>query len=143
MGAEIVVAEETRLVVRSIREDHQQLDVPVRDKPAVLNAFNQRGATAVSVREIIDRQRGTHHRPMQHASVLAPHRTFGSRKSSAQPQQTASTNGAAPCGAIHGSSAASRLTASVTANCPGRKPPFWAIKRPARPYKSHIQNVFS
>ena len=24
--------------------------------------------------------------------------------------------------------------------CPGREPPFWAFKRPARPYKSAIQN---
>ena len=29
----------------------------------------------------------------------------------------------------------------VTA-CPGRKPPFWAVKCPARPYKSAIQNGF-
>jgi hypothetical protein len=28
-------------------------------------------------------------------------------------------------------------------HCPGRKPPFWAVRRPARPYKSPIQNVFS
>ena len=24
--------------------------------------------------------------------------------------------------------------------CPGQKPPFWAVKRPARPYKSATQN---
>jgi hypothetical protein len=24
-----------------------------------------------------------------------------------------------------------------------RKPPFWAVKRPARPYKSPIQNLFT
>ena len=28
----------------------------------------------------------------------------------------------------------------VLALCPGRKPPFWAAKRPARAYKSAIQN---
>ena len=26
---------------------------------------------------------------------------------------------------------------------PGRKPPFWAVKRPAGPYKSAIQNRFT
>jgi hypothetical protein len=25
-------------------------------------------------------------------------------------------------------------------HCPGRKPPFLAVKRPVRPYKSTIQN---
>jgi hypothetical protein len=29
------------------------------------------------------------------------------------------------------------------AHCPGRKPPFLAAKRPARPYKSAIQNRFT
>jgi hypothetical protein len=29
-----------------------------------------------------------------------------------------------------------------TCHCPGRKPPFSAVKRPARPYKSAIQNGF-
>ena len=29
------------------------------------------------------------------------------------------------------------------AHCPGRKPPFWAGKRPARPYKSGVQNRFT
>jgi hypothetical protein len=28
-------------------------------------------------------------------------------------------------------------------DCPGRKSPKWAVKRPARPYKSPIQNRFS
>ena len=28
-------------------------------------------------------------------------------------------------------------------DCPGRKPAFLCVKRPARPYKSPIQNVFS
>jgi hypothetical protein len=28
-------------------------------------------------------------------------------------------------------------------NCPGQKPPFSAVKRPARPYKSPIQNGLS
>jgi hypothetical protein len=28
-------------------------------------------------------------------------------------------------------------------HCPGRKPPFSAVKRPARPYKSPIQNRFT
>jgi hypothetical protein len=28
-------------------------------------------------------------------------------------------------------------------HCPGRKPPFLAVKRPARPYKSAIQNRFT
>jgi hypothetical protein len=28
-------------------------------------------------------------------------------------------------------------------HCPGRKPPFWAVKRPARPYKSPTQNGFA
>jgi hypothetical protein len=28
-------------------------------------------------------------------------------------------------------------------DCPGRKPPFLVFKRPARPYKSHIQNIFT
>jgi hypothetical protein len=28
-------------------------------------------------------------------------------------------------------------------HCPGRKPPFWAIKHPARPYKGAIQNRFT
>jgi hypothetical protein len=27
--------------------------------------------------------------------------------------------------------------------CPGREPPFLAVKRPARPYKSAIQNLFT
>ena len=27
--------------------------------------------------------------------------------------------------------------------CPGRKPPFWTVKRPARPYKIAIQNRFT
>jgi hypothetical protein len=27
-------------------------------------------------------------------------------------------------------------------HCPGRRPPFSAVKRPARPYKSAIQNRF-
>jgi hypothetical protein len=26
----------------------------------------------------------------------------------------------------------------LTPYCPGRKPPFWDVKRPARPYKSDI-----
>jgi hypothetical protein len=28
-------------------------------------------------------------------------------------------------------------------NCPGRKPPFFAVKRPARPYKTAIENRFT
>ena len=28
-------------------------------------------------------------------------------------------------------------------HCPGRKPPYLAFKRPARPYKSPIQNLFT
>ena len=27
----------------------------------------------------------------------------------------------------------------ASAACPGRKPPFWAVKRPVHPYKSDIQ----
>jgi hypothetical protein len=30
----------------------------------------------------------------------------------------------------------------VRVDCPGRKPPFLAVKRPARPYKSAIQKRF-
>jgi hypothetical protein len=26
--------------------------------------------------------------------------------------------------------------------CPGRKPPFWAVKPPARPYKKAIDSEF-
>jgi hypothetical protein len=29
------------------------------------------------------------------------------------------------------------------ASCPGRKPPFLTVKRPARPYKSAIENRFT
>jgi hypothetical protein len=35
-----------------------------------------------------------------------------------------------------------KMTASST-YCPGRKPPIWAVTRPARPYKSDIQNRFT
>ena len=28
-------------------------------------------------------------------------------------------------------------------DCPGQKPPFLAVKRPARPYKTTIQNRFT
>ena len=31
----------------------------------------------------------------------------------------------------------------VGVDCPGRKPPFMAVKRPARPYKSPTQNRFA
>jgi hypothetical protein len=38
---------------------------------------------------------------------------------------------------------AAELEADVDVDpCPRRKPPFWAVKRPARPYKSAIQNGF-
>jgi hypothetical protein len=35
-----------------------------------------------------------------------------------------------------------RCAGRARRNCPRRKPPFWAVKRPARPYKSPIQNRF-
>ena len=28
----------------------------------------------------------------------------------------------------------------VGGDCPGQKPPFWAVKHPARPYRSAIEN---
>ena len=28
-------------------------------------------------------------------------------------------------------------------HCPGRTPPFWAVKRPARPHKSAMENRFA
>jgi hypothetical protein len=39
--------------------------------------------------------------------------------------------------------AEARLEALGVVHCPGRKPPFWAAKRPARPYKTAIQNQFT
>ena len=35
------------------------------------------------------------------------------------------------------------LVAGEEGDCPGRKPPFLVFNRPARPYKSSIQNGFS
>jgi hypothetical protein len=36
-----------------------------------------------------------------------------------------------------------RWSRTAAASLPGRKPPFWAVKRPARPYKIAIQNRFT
>jgi hypothetical protein len=33
-----------------------------------------------------------------------------------------------------------RAVPLIHSHCPGRKPPFWAVERPARPYKSPIHN---
>ena len=35
-----------------------------------------------------------------------------------------------------------RAEGVVRHHCPGHKPPFLAVKRPARPYKSAIENRF-
>jgi hypothetical protein len=35
------------------------------------------------------------------------------------------------------------FTARSSPPCPGQKPPFLPVKRPARPYKSPIQNRFT
>ena len=40
-------------------------------------------------------------------------------------------------------SSSSSIVLTRSRNCPRRKPPFLAVKRPARPYKSPIQNRFS
>jgi hypothetical protein len=32
---------------------------------------------------------------------------------------------------------------SFVMNCPGRKPPFWTVTRPGRPYKSATQSRFT
>ena len=36
----------------------------------------------------------------------------------------------------------SQLLSHMSATCPGRKAPFWAVKRPMRPYKSPLQERF-
>jgi hypothetical protein len=36
-----------------------------------------------------------------------------------------------------------KIEPTVPRICPGRKPPFWAVKCPAHPYKSGIQNRFT
>jgi hypothetical protein len=35
------------------------------------------------------------------------------------------------------------VVSSVSGHCPGREPPFLAVKRPARPHRSTIQNQFT
>ena len=37
----------------------------------------------------------------------------------------------------------SALEALRLPDCPGRKPPFWPVKRPVRPYKHTVQNRFT
>ena len=50
-------------------------------------------------------------------------------------------NGAAG-GCVLSASSPGPGVARVSSHCPRRKPPFFAVKRPARPYKSAIQNGF-
>jgi hypothetical protein len=42
-----------------------------------------------------------------------------------------------------GEAAGGALAAASAAHCPGQKPPFLAVKRPARPYKTAIQKQFT
>ena len=42
---------------------------------------------------------------------------------------------------IHGHPVHDHAERELVADCPGRKPPFWAVKKcPALPYKGDIQN---
>jgi hypothetical protein len=54
----------------------------------------------------------------------------------AAPPASEPTRAAAPC-------VVERRFATALVHCPGRKPPFLAVKRPARPYKSAIETQFT
>jgi hypothetical protein len=45
--------------------------------------------------------------------------------------------------AVEGGEGGQGRRRDLEAHCPRRKPPFSAVKRPARPYKSPIQNRFT
>jgi hypothetical protein len=47
-----------------------------------------------------------------------------------------------PC-VMHGFGCTACTTPGAKGFCPGRKPPCLVVRRPARPYKSSIQNRFT
>jgi hypothetical protein len=80
--------------------------------------------------------------PEMRSSYLQTHHTWGGRWGG-KVRRAAIPGGAASGGLRRGLGVAAGgpegAEEASGMHCPARKPPFWAVKRPARPYKSAIQ----
>ena len=98
---------------------------------------------------------GVHGRPHTHTmsyTCAQPRRRSRARESDRELERQrpalASSGGAALSRARSGGTRRSGgvtvgLAAGQAVTCPGRKPPFLAVKPPARPHKSALQNLFT